>query len=76
MFSWNSIGILAAIIDFISFFWPWEYWSFIHLICAIIGTLYGMEIIHQQSEINKWKAFVIYLIPFIAFLSFRMLFLG
>jgi len=76
MFSWNTIGILAAIIDLISFFWPWEYWMFIHPICGIIGTLYGMEIIHQQSEINKWKAFFIYLIPFIVFLSFRMLFLG
>ena len=77
IFTWNTIGLIALFGDIILLFWPsWWILTFLHPLCGLIGIVYGVIFIHKQIEISKGKAFLLYIISWTVFVTFRMLFLG
>jgi len=70
-----AIGLIALIIDIVSYFIPWEYLMFIHPICGVNYGIFLVFFIHKQLGIKKSKAIVVTILSLVAFFSFRMLFI-
>ena len=75
MFVGNTIGLIALVLDIISYIIPCEFCAYIHPICGIFYGIFLVYFIHEQSGIEKSKATLIAIINLVAFFSFRMLFI-
>ena len=76
MFIFNTIGLVSAAADALSFVWESEILMYVHPLTGIIFFGYLVKFTEKQAKTGIWKPLILSLVGLIGALGFRILFLG
>lgn len=75
-FIFNTIGLVSAVTDTVSFVWESGFFVYVHPITGVVFLGYLVEFVCRQAETSRWKSFILSLSGLAVALGVRIVFLG
>ncbi len=72
----NTVGLVSAVTDTLSFVWESEFLVYVHPMTGAVFLGYLTEFIHRQAETSRWKSFILSLVSLVVTSEVRIVFLG
>ena len=76
VFIFNTIGLVSAVTDTLSFVWESEFFIYVHPVTGVVFLGYLTEFIRRQAETSRQKSFILSISSLVVKLVFRVVFLG